>query len=317
MVDSVVNAAAALRFSAVIPVYNRERHIAAAIESVLHQTYPVHEVIVVDDGSKDGTAEVLQRIAASDPRVRHVRQRNAGAAAARNRGIAMASGDWIAFLDSDDTWTHDKLANTVRAIEATPDVEFIHTNRSQVRLDGTGEPGRITDPAKLADKRYLMNGYNIKTTTVVVKTSLMKALGSWFATDMKTCEDYELFWRAVAKAKAVAYIPSCDAVVHLTDDGLSRTGREVDLVRDNVTAISRSAHWISSQCSEREFVGILRARLYWEYRSLLAQLLRLGELRAAVREWLLARACFGGSRALRLAAAAISAAARPGSVSTR
>ena len=308
---------ASVRFSAVIPAFNRERCIGAAIESVLRQTYPVHEVIVVDDGSTDGTPAVVAHAAQRDSRVRYLRQLNGGAAAARNRGIEVASGDWIAFLDSDDIWTPDKLANTARVIDAGPHIEFVHTNRTQVRPDGTTEAGRITEPTKLADKRYLMNGYNIKTTTVVVKTSLMNELGGLFATDMKTCEDYEFFWRAVAKAKAVAYIPSCDAIVHLTDDGLSRSGREVDLVRDNITAISRSAQWIAWQGGDPGLVEILRARLYWEYRALLALLLRLRRFRSVAGEWRRCRGEFSALEALKLVASAGLGAARDGSVPIR
>lgn len=88
--------------SVVIPAYNREHMIARAIESVLAQTHPPAEVVVVDDGSTDNTAEVVGRY--EDRGVRCIRKDNGGASSARNLGIALSTGDWIAFLDSDDLW---------------------------------------------------------------------------------------------------------------------------------------------------------------------------------------------------------------------
>jgi len=90
-----------LKVSAVIPTYNRRAQVGAAIASVLQQTVPVDEIVVVDDGSTDGTAEWIgSRYGAG---VTVVRQQNAGVSAARNRGIRAAHGEWIAFLDSDDS----------------------------------------------------------------------------------------------------------------------------------------------------------------------------------------------------------------------
>jgi glycosyltransferase involved in cell wall biosynthesis len=94
------------KVSAIIPVYNCERYVTAAIESVLAQTYPVHEIIIVDDGSTDGTRAVLEPYIG---RIRYMRQEKRGVAAARNNGIVHASGDFIAFLDADDLWLPDKL----------------------------------------------------------------------------------------------------------------------------------------------------------------------------------------------------------------
>src|SRR4051794_16299795 len=94
--------------SAVIPTYNYGRFVAGAIDGALAQTYPHVEVIVVDDGSTDDTASIVARYA--DRGVRYVRQPNAGAAAARNRGLVEACGELIAFCDADDVWTPDKLA---------------------------------------------------------------------------------------------------------------------------------------------------------------------------------------------------------------
>ena len=298
-------ASAAPRVSAVIPVYNRERCVAAAIQSVLGQTVPVHELIVVDDGSTDQSRAAILEGAAGDPRVRYLHQPNAGAAAARNTGIGAATGDWIAFLDSDDIWTPQKMAHALDVIRTRPDVEFIHTNRTQRLPDGTIEPGRLTDPAKLADKHYLLNGFNIKTTTVMIKSSLLRSIGGLFATDMRTCEDYELFWRAVCKAREVAYVASCDAVVHLTDDGLSRTGRQLGLITDNIAAMSRAADWIESQQpSNPQFAATLRALLYWEYKALLSLMLRSRNYAAARRAWSGARAKLPAIKVWKLAASA-------------
>lgn len=103
------------RISVVIPTYNRFTTVGKAIDSVLSQTYCDVEVIVVDDGSSDDTAKVIGD--AYGERIRLFKQRNQGASAARNRGIAEARGEWIAFLDSDDFWEKDKLEWQVKALE--------------------------------------------------------------------------------------------------------------------------------------------------------------------------------------------------------
>jgi glycosyltransferase involved in cell wall biosynthesis len=102
--------------SVVIPAYNRERTIGRAIESALGQSRPPAEILVVDDGSTDGTAEA---IAAYGNHVRYVHQPNGGASAARNHGVARAVAPWVAFLDSDDHWLDDHLAVMAEAISAT------------------------------------------------------------------------------------------------------------------------------------------------------------------------------------------------------
>jgi glycosyltransferase involved in cell wall biosynthesis len=107
--------------SAVIPTYNRARQVQAALKSVLAQTYPEFEAIVVDDGSTDGTGEAVQQLVrrqgGNGKPIRYFFQPNQGQSTARNKGIAEARGDWIAFLDSDDVWLPEKLEWQVRAIE--------------------------------------------------------------------------------------------------------------------------------------------------------------------------------------------------------
>ncbi len=104
------------RFSVVIPTYDRADLVCRAIESVLHQTYPAGEILVVDDGSRDDTRE---RVQAYGSQVRYTYQENAGAAVARNRGAAEARFPWLAFLDSDDLWLPNYLEHMARAIAGT------------------------------------------------------------------------------------------------------------------------------------------------------------------------------------------------------
>jgi len=121
--------------SVIIPTYNRASLISATLDSVLEQSLRPTEVIVVDDGSTDDTAEVVARYAT---RIRYVRQDNAGVAAARNHGASLASGEWIAFVDSDDLWHPDKLRLQLHALELSranwsiTDVERIDPSGSSI-----------------------------------------------------------------------------------------------------------------------------------------------------------------------------------------
>src|SRR5437870_1765768 len=107
-----------MNVSAIIPTFNRRAYIRRAIDSVLEQTVPVDEIIIVDDGSTDGTAESVEGWYGS--RVRVIRQENAGVSGARRRGIQEARGRWIAFLDSDDEWTPERNRHLVNAAARVP-----------------------------------------------------------------------------------------------------------------------------------------------------------------------------------------------------
>ena len=121
------------RFSVVIAAYNAAPFIGRAIESILAQTYPAHEVIVVDDGSTDGTAEAVARF--GEP-VRCHRQPNAGVSAARNAGAALATGDWLTFLDADDRYYRDRLRWHAELLRQHPDLNLLSGDYDCRRPDG-------------------------------------------------------------------------------------------------------------------------------------------------------------------------------------
>lgn len=108
--------------SVVIPAHNAARYLAEAVASVRAQTHPAAEIIIVDDGSTDGTAHV---IAGLGPDVRSIRQARAGAGAARNRGAELADGEWLAFLDADDLWAPPKLERQLAWMRAHPDTDLL------------------------------------------------------------------------------------------------------------------------------------------------------------------------------------------------
>src|SRR4051812_38446848 len=95
-----------MKVSAIIPTFNRRKYVGRAVDSALSQTIPVEELIVVDDGSSDGTADMLEHTYGESVRV--IREQNSGVAGARKKGILAAQGEWIAFLESDDSWMPDR-----------------------------------------------------------------------------------------------------------------------------------------------------------------------------------------------------------------
>lgn len=182
--------------SVVIPVYNRFELLKRAVESVLAQTLPVFEVILVDDGSVDGTSELLPRYVAENPawrgRVHYFHQENQGPSVASNNGVARAKGEWLALLANDDLWLPQKLEWQFRALErfkgqcgvCFTDAWFMnnpHMKMSLFQLAGRqhNEPiGIVADPVKYALERGPLAGVHpVWMQTVVVRTDLVRGLG--------------------------------------------------------------------------------------------------------------------------------------------
>src|SRR5579872_4898002 len=128
--------------SIVVPAYNAEKYLRQTIDSVLAQSLTLWELLIVDDGSKDGTAAMVGEYIRKDTRIRMVRQANAGLAAARNRGFMETdpASAYITFLDADDVWEPDALETLVKTLEAHPQTPVAHGVARYI--DGSGQPCR-------------------------------------------------------------------------------------------------------------------------------------------------------------------------------
>ena len=123
------------KVSVIIPSYNRANLIERSVRSVLNQTYKNIEVIVIDDGSKDNTEEIVKAI--NDERLRYYKQENGGAAKARNNGVSLATGEYIAFHDSDDVWREDKLMKQMSFLKENPIYGMVYCNFMFHKMDGS------------------------------------------------------------------------------------------------------------------------------------------------------------------------------------
>lgn len=189
-----------VRISVVIPTFNRQATIGRAIESVLAQTCPADEIIVVDDGSTDDTEALMKKW----PGIVRLKQDNQGVSAARNLGIRQASGDWIALLDSDDEWLPSKLEKQRLAINNNPEARLCHCDELWIRNGKRVNP--MKKHAKAGGNIYLncLPLCAISPSAALIHTKLFETVGL-FDTRLPACEDYD-FWLRVCASHPVLYI---------------------------------------------------------------------------------------------------------------
>lgn len=183
-----------VRVSVVIPTYNRAADLRRALDSVLSQTFPVAEIIVVDDGSTDNTREVVAQFGS---RVSYFHQNNAGGAAARNRGIRLAKGEWIALLDHDDWWMPEKIQLQVEALHRNPGAVLAYTSAWIISLDGARAIAQAVEPAQLWPALRHSN-LIASCSSVMVRREAVIAAGC-FDESLSISDDWDLWIRLAQK----------------------------------------------------------------------------------------------------------------------
>ena len=206
-----------------MPAYNAEKYIQDSIDSVLNQSYRDWELIIVDDGSSDSTAEIAKQNVTLDSRITFVHQQNKKQGAARNTGLKIAKGDWIAFLDSDDLWRPEKLAIQMQE-EFAADVIYT-TGIYYYETTENSEPYIIKNGFSTAQEMYklLFIGNPIPNLSVVMKKKMISLAGYQNESLEVNCsEDWE-YWLRLAKAGASFYGINKDLFVYRVHDaGSSR-----------------------------------------------------------------------------------------------
>ncbi|MBZ0272784.1 glycosyltransferase [bacterium] len=195
----------------VVPVKNRREMVVRAIASVLGQTAPPSEIVVVDDGSTDGTADAVRAL--GDPRVAVIPSRSAGPAGARNTGIDATAAPHIAFLDSDDTWEPGKLAAQLDLLDRAPAAGLVFSDAWIVPASFRGPTVFTRQPPACGDIefRLLLDNF-IPTSTVIVRRDALGDLR--FRPEFSPAEDYDLWQRLIVGTKAT-FVPKALAVYRL------------------------------------------------------------------------------------------------------
>lgn len=255
-----------MKISVVIAAYNASATLGRAIQSVLNQTRPADEIIVVDDGSTDGTADTARQFGS---RIRLISQPNGGASVARNTGIQNACGDWIAFLDADDEWLPEKLDKQCRFLLCQPELSWcycslIFNHPGRKRRD-SAHPIQEFIPEGNRDgivfEDYLAaysQGFFVSTITVIIRREVFEKVGL-FVPGMKRAQDNDLWFRIAYQYPRIGYVGRPLAIYHL-DTPASST--KINVHYEFMIQFIERHLQLSTQSGRREaFMPCIRAML--------------------------------------------------------
>jgi len=185
----------AISFAVICPVYNSEKYIAQTLESVLQQTLLPKEIIIVDDGSNDGTLEIIHEVEHKwNVTISIIKSSHKGPGAARNLGVIRSNSDWIAFIDSDDLWKKNKLETISKSIVSHPLKNIFCHAEDHLNLNGSIKSinyGKSYDYSKKLSSQLFLRNY-FSTSAVVCKKELILKFGG-FDENMMNAQDYDLW----------------------------------------------------------------------------------------------------------------------------
>jgi glycosyltransferase involved in cell wall biosynthesis len=207
--------------SVILPTYNREGYLRRSIDSVIKQTYLNWELIIWDDGSTDDTEEVVKSY--NNPKIKYYFEENRGAYYARNKSIIISKGEYLAFLDSDDEWTDEKLVTQVDVLITHPAIDFIFSDFYNINLISNEKSAafekclsamKLLEVEQVSDNLFIIRGgfleglsvdNFIATDTVVMRRGVLERTG-YFHEGIRSSEDFELWWRMGLAGVSFAYI---------------------------------------------------------------------------------------------------------------
>jgi glycosyltransferase involved in cell wall biosynthesis len=215
-----------LSITVVIPTYNRANKIKKSIDSVLEQTYPVDEIIIVDDFSTDQTEQVVRSF--NSEKIKYVvNSFKKGANGARNTGIMLAKGQYIAFQDSDDRWLPEKIAKQYQYMIEHPSVDLCFCSMNLIGSKHGILPKRQVKPKEMATQ--LEKGNFISTQTIFTKNNVAKSI--LFDEDLKRFQDWDFVLR-VAREYNIHHLNEILVEVEVQEDSISKTINEVEALKE-------------------------------------------------------------------------------------
>ena len=224
-------------FSVVIPAYNQGRWAREAVESALNQGRRDVEVIAVNDGSTDNTGAVLAEYA---DRVKIIVQPNSGVSAARNRGIAEARGEWIAFLDADDRYRPGHLDRLFQAIQSCPEAGLVYADAMYIDEEGREVKAKRSPPLGENQFRSLLLNNAVTASASAAKKSALDRAGG-FPPQLKAGEDWDL-WLRIARNHRLVHVPAISIDYRWQRRGAIHTlGTRIR--DDNLQTVARAAGW--------------------------------------------------------------------------
>jgi glycosyltransferase involved in cell wall biosynthesis len=266
--------------SVIIPTHNRPGFLAGAIASVLRQTFTDYEIIVVDDGSTDNTREVVEGI--GSPKVRYVHQKNAGVGAARNNGITLARGRYIAFVDDDDEILPDTLASGVEILEKHP--EYAMTYGELGFIDPRGNPARgyatIGVKSGYLFREFVLRSINPPILTWLVRRSVFEEIGGFDSRFVKS-EDYDMILRITGRYRLYG-IPRVLGLTRVHDDDGQRSNlgtKESVVLHGHAHTDSLDAFFAANPGHDRALVRRRALSLWHNYAAF--HLMKIGEVEEA------------------------------------
>ena len=225
--------------SVVVPAYGHRDFVRATLESVFAQTYPDVEVIVVDDGSPDDTADLVRPLVAAG-RVRLVSQANQGQGAARNRGLAEARGELVAFLDDDDLWPPEVVERHVAALRAEPEAVLVYGDYVRLRPDGTlTERWEEPRPSGDAYDGFRLRNHMISPGQALMRTEAVRAVGG-FDASIRGSDDWDLWLRL---ARRGPFVHERRVALHYRDHATNASRRALGHALAHLTVVRRHIGW--------------------------------------------------------------------------